>query len=341
APNPTVDLTASSTLVDYGSTAVLSWTSTHATSCLGDGFSAGLGTVGSIITDAIYSTRTFRITCMNNSGDTETDSVTISARTQENNQEPIVDLSADRTNVSYGGSTSLRWNSTYATSCRGSGGTGNWSGDKSLDGVYLTGELTNSVTYTIICTNNYGSKTDSIFIDVDSDSQDQAPSVSTSTPTNIGYNYATLNGYVNSNGNINTRAWFEWGTGTYYGNQTNQVNYGSGSSNYSYDIGGLAQNTTYYYRAVAQGNNGQLIYGGQRTFVTTGDNNNNSNPLVTTYPASLLTNNIATLNGYVDPNNTTTNVWFQWGTSYSSLYSSTTSRYQSARGNFSDLLSNL
>ena len=68
-----------------------------------------------------------------------------------------------------------------------------------------------------------------------------------------------LNGLVDSNNNTNITAWFEWGTNGNYGNITPQNNYGSTSgTNYNYVLDGLSENTTYYYRAVAQGNNGRI-----------------------------------------------------------------------------------
>jgi len=92
-------------------------------------------------------------------------------------------------------------------------------------------------------------------------------SVQTNSPTNI-FNYqATLNGYIYmpyaSNSNY---VYFQWGSTISYGNQTNQQ-YMNNSGLFSQNISGLNNNSTYHYRAVAQGSYG-TIYGQDMTFYT-------------------------------------------------------------------------
>ena len=207
-----------------------------------------------------------------------------------------------------------------------SGCNGNLSGN-----TYTTGAIYNNCT--VAASFNYNNNS--------------IPSVTTNTATNIGTNYATLNGYVTSNGSTSVNAWFEWGIGSYYGTQTNQTNYGITNTSYSYYLSGLNPNTTYYYRAVAQSNNGQIVYGNQMLFMTTGSggctyNCYGNQPIVTTYSATGTTDTYATLNGYVDPNGSYATRWFNWGTSYGSLYSTTNRQSQGTyAGNFSDSISNL
>lgn len=106
------------------------------------------------------------------------------------------------------------------------------------------------------------------------------PSVTTNNASNITSSSATLNGSVRGNG-LNTVAWFVYGTSTNFAHNTTQNSYGSGFSYYSALISGLAPNTIYYFRAVAQGPQG-LVYGNTLSFNTTGNFVNvvNSQPTV-------------------------------------------------------------
>jgi uncharacterized repeat protein (TIGR01451 family) len=98
----------------------------------------------------------------------------LSFRTGENfiynppvNNQPTVVIFADSTNLSYNGATTIRWSTYNASSCVASGGSVGWAGVKSLGPAsFYTGSLTSSRTYTITCTNNYGSATDYVTVNV-------------------------------------------------------------------------------------------------------------------------------------------------------------------------------
>lgn len=62
---------------------------------------------------------------------------------------PTVSLSASPISVTAGGSSTLTWASTNATSCTASGG---WSGTKATSGNYPTGALNTTITYNLDCT---------------------------------------------------------------------------------------------------------------------------------------------------------------------------------------------
>jgi hypothetical protein len=154
----------------------------------------------------------------------------------------------------------------------------------------------------------------------------------TKSASNIGSDYATINGYVDTNGSSNTTRFFEWGrTSSNLSNTTSESSINS-SSNVSSYISGLSNNTTYYFRVVARNSNG-TVYGSKYSFTTgsgsnTSDNDNERNkPNATTRSATNVDKERATLNGYVDANNTSnTYGWFEWGRSSSNL-SNSTSKY--------------
>ena len=155
-------------------------------------------------------------------------------------------------------------------------------------------------------------------VQVGNSSSGSAPTVFTNSATNISQNSATLNGSVNPN-NSSTNAWFEYGTTSSLGSTTGSQSIGSGNSSvsYSYSLGGLSSNTTYYFRAVASNSYG-TTYGGILNFTTSASESTSpysySQPSIITQNASPVYQNSALLNGSVNPNSGVTSAWFQWGT---------------------------
>jgi len=142
-----------------------------------------------------------------------------------------------------------------------------------------------------------------------------APIVNTNSASSIGQNSATLNGSVNPN-NSNTTVWFEYGTtqnlGTTVGNQS--VGNANSNQNIIAYLSNLSPNTTYYFRAVAQNSFG-ITYGAIMSFTTGYQQSQQIGgaPIVNTNSASSIGQNSATLNGSVNPNNSNTTVWFEYG----------------------------
>lgn len=344
---PAVNIWSPKTDLPYGYTTDLFWTSPRATSCVATGGTNGWAGSkyhggGSFYTEALYQTVTFTLTCSNSYG-SATDSVTIFVAGGPVTF-PTVNFTADNTNVAYNSATTLRWNTTNATSCNASGGASGWSGSKAIpSGTFNTGPLTYTTTYTLSCSNQSGSETKSITLNV-GNQQTSNPTVTTQTATNVSSNSATLNGFVNANGANLVYAWFEWGLGGNTGNQTGKVSYGSTSgTTYSYALGGLAPNSTYSFRAVAESSTGQIVYGNTLTFFTTsGGSGNLTTPSVSTYSATNIGENYATLNGYVDPNGSYTTRWFEWSTNSSNLANTTNKIAQgTSAGNFNQYISGL
>ncbi|MDD5720993.1 MAG: hypothetical protein PHT16_00895 [Candidatus Pacebacteria bacterium] len=83
------------------------------------------------------------------------------------NNQPTVTVYSDKVSVPYNGTATVRWITTNATSCYASGGSVGWAGAKSIGpGSFFTGSLTSSKSYTLTCSNSFGSATDSETISV-------------------------------------------------------------------------------------------------------------------------------------------------------------------------------
>ena len=151
----------------------------------------------------------------------------------------------------------------------------------------------------------------------------QAPSATTNLASGLGITAATLNGTVIAN-NSSTTVTFEYGLTTSYGT-TITATPGSvtGSSNTPVigNITGLTPCTTYHYRIKAV-NCGGTVYGSDQTFTTSG-----TPPSASTSTATPVSPTTATLNGSVNPNNSSTTVTFEYGptASYGSTVTATPS----------------
>ncbi len=183
SPLPTVNISASPTLLDVGQASTLSWTSTNAASAAVD---QGIGPVainGSMSVAPLVTT-TYTITATG-SGGTAQDNVTVAV-----NQAPAVNLSAAPTAINPGGSATLSWTSTNATSA---------SIDQTIGTVSVNGSSTVTptvtTTYTITVSGPGGTATGSVTISVS-----DLPSVSISvTPNPIDLSESTVLTWSSSN----------------------------------------------------------------------------------------------------------------------------------------------
>ena len=96
-----------------------------------------------------------------------------------------------------------------------------------------------------------------------------APTVSTLPATDVRDSTATVNGTVDPQGQ-KTTYYFQYGTTTSYGTQTNPFNVGASGGNVAVHalLAGLHSGTTYHYRVVAQNTTGTSD-GADQTFTTT------------------------------------------------------------------------
>ena len=148
----------------------------------------------------------------------------------------------------------------------------------------------------------------------------QTPTVETRSASNVTSASAVLVGAVNPQGSSDTMRWFEWGTTQSLGSQTPKANQGTSAGDFSYSISDLKQNTTYYYKAVAQNANG-VVTGSLFSFQTGGPNylpttpTTGVTPIAITQIPSGISRTEATLNGLALPGGTVaTRGWFEWGT---------------------------
>lgn len=204
--------------------------------------------------------------------------------------------------------------------------------------------------YRVVAQNSYGTSQGSILNFYTSNQggggNGQAPYATTNYATNVSNGSATLRGSVNPN-NSYTSAWFEYGTTQSFGNTTptQGVSSGNYSIDYSYTISGLLANTTYYFRAVANNSYG-TVYGATQNFVAdnSGGGGYSNLPFVSTLATSLISGNVITLNGSVNPNGNGVYTWFEYGVSFSSLNFSTPNIYTGSGNfnlNFNQTVSNL
>ncbi|MBI5742498.1 MAG: DUF11 domain-containing protein [Candidatus Niyogibacteria bacterium] len=140
------------------------------------------------------------------------------------------------------------------------------------------------------------------------------PTVSTNAATELAYNHATLNGYLNTNGTTDASRWFEWGTSYSLGNATGHINPGSVATSFGEAVIGLSNNTTYYFRAVAENSAGR-VYGGIISFRTSDNGTSGyTGPSAVTLTQENVTTAGAKLNG---AGLLSTNMqgygWFEWG----------------------------
>jgi hypothetical protein len=87
-------------------------------------------------------------------------------------------ISADSTSVASGGSATLSWSASNATSCTASNG---WTGSKSAQGSLAVGPLTASTTYMLTCTGAGGSSQNSVTISVTAAASSPPPASSPPT----------------------------------------------------------------------------------------------------------------------------------------------------------------
>jgi len=144
-----------------------------------------------------------------------------------------------------------------------------------------------------------------------------APFVRTLSPTFVTEKDAQLNGAVNSAETRDTYQWFEWGISgrsEVYETKHNSIRSSTVLVNTNTEISGLAPNTLYFYRQIAENGHGKTV--GATTYFTTKPLPQSETPvlILETRDASAIGETNAILNGYVSPHgNPKATWWFEWG----------------------------
>ncbi len=147
--------------VSYNASTTISWSSTNSTSCTASGSWSGAKAIsGYQVVGNLTSDQTYDLYCSNAGADSVTETITVnvcpSGTPTWNGTTctvtagaPTAAISSTPTNISYGGASTILWNSTNATGCTSSG---DWTaGPRGIVGTYSTSTVTSNKTFTLLC----------------------------------------------------------------------------------------------------------------------------------------------------------------------------------------------
>ncbi len=159
---PTLTFSANPTSVQMGSSSLLTWDSTNATSCTASNGWSGSKAVDGSQSVTPSATTMYQLECVG-AGGTTTQSVVVNVvPVTPEPEDPELIFTAGQSTINEGATTTLSWDSTNANSCVASGG---WSGSKAVDGSEVVGP-TATTTYTLTCTGDGGSVAVSLTVNV-------------------------------------------------------------------------------------------------------------------------------------------------------------------------------
>lgn len=195
--------------------------------------------------------------------------------------------------------------------------------------------------YRAVAHNSQDTASGAVFTFVTGAAPGVPPTVSTESASTVEATRAVLVGSANPQG-VRSSGWFEFGTSRAVGQSTlasfQDLGSGINNVNFFFSMNGLAPGTVYYYRAVAENQNG-VVRGSMTSFTTRHDDTFSgggvvptgtpgattppsytppassfpAGPFVVTFPAAYTFQNSALLNGSANPNNLFTRAWFEWG----------------------------
>jgi hypothetical protein len=133
----------------------VTWSSTNADSCeASGGWSGSKARSGNQSVGPIQQNTTFTLSCSGAGGGAVRQAQVQVSQGNGNGNSASVSLSASPANVETGGSTTLSWTSSNATSCSAGGG---WSGNRALNGSEIVGPLSADRSYQLTCDGPAGS----------------------------------------------------------------------------------------------------------------------------------------------------------------------------------------
>ena len=167
-PFPSISFSADRVALEYGDPVTFSWrvgstTQFEAGECIASGAWNGFKTTAGQETFKAKNSGEYRLTCTGPGG-SSTKSITLKVNGGKlpPTPTPTVTLNAHPVSIKAGASSTLTWSSTNATTCEASG---NWSGNKRLNGSEIVSPGANSV-YTLTCLGIGGSASDSATVSV-------------------------------------------------------------------------------------------------------------------------------------------------------------------------------
>lgn len=317
-PTQTCQITqfnASPSYVTSGGSSTINWATSGCASAIVQGGIVYVNSLsGSQNTGSLYGTTTYTITAYGYNGSPVTQSTSVSVGNNQSNSCYVNYFSANPTFVSYGGTSSLSWNTTGCSYVTLSG-PNVYGSNQSVSGSLSTGPVYGSVSYILTA---YGYNGQS------------APSQTVTVYSNgNNYNYCSINSFyaspsVVTAGNSATLYWTTTGATSIsisgLNNYYNQPLSGSAST------GPVYGNQTYTLTAYCQ-NGGQT----QVQAVTVSTSQPAQNTSVYTSAPTLVTQSTARLNGNLAlSGGLNTQVYFQWGTT--SAYGFTTNQQNAGSG---------
>jgi len=182
--------------IDYNGTFTLSWTTTAVDYCIASGDwsgsikTRGSKTLGPLTRDSIY-----LLSCFH-SGKEISESVTVKVRAAEI---PVVKLTASPLSIGFREPTTISWTSQHVAECSA---TGDWSGNKELNGSLKLEGLETDSEFGLTCSGPKGVVSNSVSLNV-FEAGITVPRVKlTATPATISYNGSTTLSWNSQNADI-------------------------------------------------------------------------------------------------------------------------------------------
>ncbi|HOO47962.1 MAG TPA: hypothetical protein PLV35_00945, partial [Candidatus Paceibacterota bacterium] len=268
-----VEITASDTRIDEGDYTILEW---EAEGCEKVKIT-DIGYVSDYGTRKVYPDEdiTYKLTAYDYNNNVLTDSIRIYVDEEDDDDDDDEDycqidsFTVTDSSINYSEGTTLRWRTSDCEDVYISG-----IGYVDDDGSEVVYPYT-TTTYTLRAYGENRTRSDSVRVNVGSYQNPITPTPSynaevvTTVATNITENSAYLNGLISSSSFSSNNVYFEYGQTVNLGSRT-PAKVTTYNTNFNYYLTGLKANTIYYFRAVAEGRDGNVYRGAIQIFKTAG-----------------------------------------------------------------------